>query len=84
MEDWTVVYTAAFPADAEMIKSLLEAGGVTVFLKDELSVQVFGLGAALGGVKLLVPAADAPRAVEILTAAGYGDPAEDSSSPAAE
>jgi len=71
MKDWTVVYTAAFPADAEMVKSLLEAGGITVFLKDELSAQVFGFSTALGGVKLLVHPTDALRAAEILTAGGY-------------
>jgi len=57
MKDWTVVYAAAFPADAEMAKSVLEAGGITVFLKDELSAQVFGFSIAPGGGE----AAGAPR-----------------------
>jgi hypothetical protein len=77
MKDWTVVYTAVYPADAEMAKSLLEADGMAVFVKDELSAQVFGFSTFLGGVKLLVHPSDAPRATELLTRGGYNGPAEE-------
>jgi hypothetical protein len=71
MENWTVVYTAIYPQEVYMAQSLLDTEGIETFIKDELASQVIGFTTAAGGVKLMVHAADAPRAVELLTAGGY-------------
>lgn len=71
MENWTVVYTAVYPWEVHMAQSLLEAGGIETFIKDELTSQVIAFTIATGGVKLMVHEDDARQAVELLTEGGY-------------
>ena len=55
-----------------MVKALLESHGISVFLKDELTVQVDSyVSNAIGGVKVQVNNSDAKTSVRILKEAGY-------------
>ena len=70
--EWTLVMVFTIPQEAYIVRSLLEAEGVQTFLEDEDTASVHNFYSnAIGGVKLQVPAAQAGRAVEILTDAGY-------------
>jgi hypothetical protein len=65
------VWNCAWLHEAQFLKSVLEADGIGVWLPDEHTLAVGPhLGAALGGVRLLVPEDDAERAREILASAG--------------
>jgi hypothetical protein len=52
-------------ADAELLKTLLEANGIPVFLADEASFTA-GYGPVTGGLRVQVSEADAARARELL------------------
>lgn len=79
MSDWKKIQVFMYPQDAYLAKSLLESEEIDVFLKDEMTAQVFNFSSnAIGGVKILVPTADADRAVEILKKGGYILPEEES------
>jgi DNA-directed RNA polymerase subunit RPC12/RpoP len=72
MDSWVIVFTAIYPQDVYLAQSLLESEGVATFIKDELTAQVNNFySTAIGGVKLMVRAEDAPRAVEVLVEGGY-------------
>jgi hypothetical protein len=62
------IATFTTPFDAQLAKGRLEAEGITVFLSDEMTVgMVWGLGTALGWIKLQVAESDAARAEMILS-----------------
>lgn len=64
------IYTVA--QQAYLAKSLLENAEITVFLKDELTAQVYNLySTAVGGVKLQVPESSAEEALKILEEGGF-------------
>jgi len=66
-----VIATFSLPTEAEMARELLEQNGIAAVLRDEGLVGVHPwLSNAVGGVKVVVPAEDAERAVEILEGAG--------------
>ncbi|MEO9512387.1 MAG: DUF2007 domain-containing protein [Flavobacteriaceae bacterium] len=55
-----------FPADVQIIKGKLESEGISVFLRDENTINSDPLiSAAIGGVKLQVYSTDKERAKEI-------------------
>jgi hypothetical protein len=61
------VATMQSPGEAALIKNLLESVGIQAFLADENSVAMaWHLTGALGGVKVLVAAADAEAAADYL------------------
>lgn len=65
------------PQNAYIIQSRLEAEGIPVFLKDELTVQTDNfLSNAIGGVKLQVRENDIEAAINILKAQGIELPEE--------
>ena len=68
MANWVQVLGFAFPPDAYVAKSYLESEEIDVFLRDEISSQVFNVN---GGVKLMVPEAQKDRAVELLKDGGF-------------
>ena len=69
---WTLVMTFNLPQDAYLPKAFLESEGITVFLKDENTIQVFNFySSAVGGVKMLVPTSQAERAIKLLQDGGY-------------
>ncbi len=68
---WIIISSFAQSQEAHYAKSLLEAEGIEVFLKDELTSQVCNhIGSAIGGIKVEVQADDADRAYRILVNAG--------------
>lgn len=67
--DWVTVACANQRQEAYMMKSLLEAEGMLVFLKDELTVGTYMN--AIGGVKVQVPEPEARAAYELLVNGGY-------------
>ena len=68
MADWVQVLIFAFPPNAYVAKSYLESEGIEVFLRDEISSQVFNVN---GGVKLMVPEEQKDRATELLKEGGF-------------
>lgn len=60
-----------YPAEAQTLRSLLESEGVICYLKDELSTQILGGYADIGGVKVEIMEKDLPRALEIMEKGGY-------------
>jgi len=72
MEEWIKIQEFSYAQDAYMAKALLESEEIHVFLKDEVSSQVFSLFSnIIGGIKLLVPTEEAERAFHILKEGGY-------------
>ncbi len=75
-EDIPLVAVASFatPLEAHLIKGLLEAEGLRVWIADEHLVSAnSALAYAMGGVKLLVRAPHRERAMRILAAQRRGD-----------
>lgn len=72
MDNWIVIITFTYPHEAHLAKGVLESEGFEVQIKDEMTAQVNNFySTAIGGVKLLVPEADAERAYNALKEAGY-------------
>ncbi|HXW03796.1 MAG TPA: DUF2007 domain-containing protein [Vicinamibacterales bacterium] len=64
---WREVRSCNWLHEALFLKSVLEAEGIDVLIPDEHTLGVQPLYApALGGVRVLVPAADHARAAEVL------------------
>jgi hypothetical protein len=80
-EQWVVVETVAGMLRAEILRGLLEAQGLTVFLSQEgVGHSVYGLTVGrLGAVDVLVPAGQAEQAQAILeqVETGKTEPAQD-------
>lgn len=77
MSEWRKITEFYLAQDAYMAKSLLESEDIQVFLKDEMTAQVFSLfNNMIGGVKLLVPEEQAEQAIQILKEGGYIDTEE--------
>ena len=71
-EDFVEVF-AGSPVKAGMIRSLLEADGLTVFVRDENMATMepwLRYGAGIGAAKVVVPRDQAERAREILANVG--------------
>ncbi|MBN2894097.1 MAG: DUF2007 domain-containing protein [Bacteroidales bacterium] len=67
--NWITILTYTYPHEAHLAKSVLEAEGIPVFIKDELTAQVYNFySTAIGGVKLQVPESDFQSAYELLKA----------------
>jgi hypothetical protein len=67
MNDWVYLVSFTYPHEANLVKLNLEAEGVAVWMKDELTVQVNNyLSNAIGGVKLFVKQEDYEKARNIL------------------
>ena len=63
------VSTAFNPADAQLVRSRLEAAGFHSVVKNELSaLSMDGYGLAVGGILVQVPEAEAADAREFLNA----------------
>jgi hypothetical protein len=66
--EMVTVATFSFPYQAHAAKLKLEAEGISVYLADELTIQMdWLLSNAIGGVKVQVPSTQARRARRILT-----------------
>lgn len=65
-QEFSTLGTFEFPADVQIIKGKLESEGITVFLRDENTINSDPLiSSAIGGVKLQVYTADFERAKRI-------------------
>ena len=74
--------TSTLPQNIYLAQAFLESEGIPTLLQDELTTQVHNFYShAIGGVKMLVPASEAVRAVRLLTEAGYIDPTHTPSVP---
>ena len=73
MTDWITVTSFSVASQAYLAKARLESEGIDVFLKDELTMQVYALG-VIGGVKLQVREVHLDAACDILIEMGYLDP----------
>ena len=68
-DEYVVVETTAGNIEAEILKGLLEAQGVTVMLRQESAAAALGLGAGvgkMGEVDLLVPKDQETAARQVL------------------
>ncbi|MEY4201760.1 MAG: putative prokaryotic signal transducing protein [Verrucomicrobiota bacterium] len=61
------VFTAFNPAEAQLIRSRLEAAGILAFVADELAaLSMDGYALAAGGIRVQVPEVDAAAALELI------------------
>jgi hypothetical protein len=72
--DFVTVTMVLNPAEAELIRSRLEANGFLVNIKNEDAAFSFGYSPELGGLQIQVPEADAENARALLKS--QGPPAE--------
>ena len=69
--DWVEVRNCNYLHEAQFLKSVLDSEGIESFIPDQYTLGVDPLYvAALGGVRLLVRAADVDRANDLLASAG--------------
>ena len=74
MEDLVTIARVLTPAEAEILRGRLEAEGVPAVVADAQTVQALSLMAlAVGGVRVLVPASYADRAMAIVKGVEKGD-----------
>jgi len=67
--DFATVFNALSPADAQLIRSRLEAAGFHPFVTGELSaLSMDGYSLATGGIRVQVPEAEATEAKAFLDA----------------
>jgi flagellar biosynthesis/type III secretory pathway M-ring protein FliF/YscJ len=68
--DFVTVSRAVSPAEADLVRSRLEANGFVVNLKDENDAVSFGFGLPIGGVQVQVPEDQAENARGLLASQG--------------
>jgi hypothetical protein len=63
----TTIFKAFNPAEAQLVRSRLEAAGFHPFVADELSAfSIDGYSMAVGGIRVQVPESEAADAKEFL------------------
>lgn len=68
------VFTAFNPAEAQLIRSRLEAAGLLAFVADELAaLSMDGYALAAGGIRVQVPEVDAAAALELIRDSGTAE-----------
>lgn len=68
------VFTAFNSAEAQLVRSRLEAAGLRAFIRDELSaLSMDGYALAAGGISVQVPDVDAELALELVRDGGTGE-----------
>lgn len=68
------VFTAFNPAEAQLIRSRLEAAGLMVFVADELAaLSLDGYALAAGGIRVQVPEVEAAAALELIRDTGEAE-----------
>lgn len=76
-EEWVVVDQVAGALQAEILRGLLEAQGIQVWLNQEGAGHAYGLGIGpLGTVEILVPSNQSDEAMSILDEYYAGNLAE--------
>jgi hypothetical protein len=65
--EFTTIFTAVNPVDAQLVRSRLDAAGFHAFVANETSaLNVEGGTLAIGGIRVQVPEAEAADAKEFL------------------
>ena len=79
-DELIVVHTATTQVEADLVKSMLEASGISVMMTQEGAGQAYGLTLNLmgGGATILVAAQDAELALQLLAENGLGQTEEES------
>jgi uncharacterized protein YbjT (DUF2867 family) len=73
-EEWILVETVQGQLQAEILKGLLEAQGITVWLNQEGAARAYAVAVGtLGMVELLVPTSMVDKARQVLEAYNRGD-----------
>lgn len=68
------VFTAFNSAEAQLVRSRLEAAGLRAIVTDELSaLSIEGYALAAGGIKVQVPDVDAEAALELVRDGGSAE-----------
>ena len=72
--EWVLVDEVSAGIQAEILRGLLEANGITVWLNQEGAGRAYGITIpALGAVQILVPSDVEKRALELLNAYYSGE-----------
>ncbi|HOX02933.1 MAG TPA: DUF2007 domain-containing protein [Candidatus Paceibacterota bacterium] len=68
--EWVTIYRAFNPAEAQVIRSRLDAAGFDVNLADEIAaINIDGYSMAAGGIRVQVPPAVAEEARRLIQSA---------------
>lgn len=68
------VFTAFNSAEAQLVRSRLEAAGLRAFVRDELSaLSMDGYALAAGGISVQVPDVEAEQALALVRDDGSGE-----------
>jgi hypothetical protein len=68
-DEWVQARNCNWLHEAHFVKSVLESEGIEVQIPDEHTVGLQpGIATALGGIRVMVPAAQHARAVDVLEA----------------
>ena len=68
------VFTAFNSAEAQLVRSRLEAAGLRAFIRDELSaLSMDGYALAVGGISVQVPDVEAELALELVRDGGSAE-----------
>lgn len=66
-----------YPAEAQILMSLLKSEGIECYLRNEITTQLMAGYVDVGGARVEILESDVPRAMEIMKAGGYDLPTED-------
>lgn len=66
-----------YPAEAQVLMSLLKTEGIQCYLRNEITTQLMAGYVDVGGARVEILESDVPRAMEIMKAGGYAIPTED-------
>lgn len=66
-----------YPAEAQVLMSLLRAEGIECYLRNEISSQVMAGYVDVGGARVEILESDVPHAMEVMKEGGYPIPDED-------
>jgi hypothetical protein len=76
-EEWVEVRNCNWLHEAHFVKSVLESEGIEVQVPDEHTLAIQPMyAAAIGGVRVMVPATEAARAKELLESVMASPPAD--------
>lgn len=65
-----------YPADAQILMSILRSEHIECYLRNEISSQVMGGMVDIGGARVEIAEEDVQRALDIMQASGYKIPDE--------
>ena len=72
MDDLVEIATVPYLTDAAVLESLLQASGITYYLRNENLAQVLPVS-SVGGIGLMVKSIDVQKTVALLKNDGFGN-----------